>query len=175
MARRSAFGSVLSPTLWERGTEPPPCGRGRGCGSVRAQAHIPAAALHGRTSNTIFGDELVHGHQAGSDLDQITHFSVTTDLRNRHRILQFRGINADKKLRFSNGPGDVKSPGAADSRFSKCRRSWLVPFAREILSNGKRFNICSHVSPAGYLLLSVVSAKAASMMPVRKGSGEQNL
>ena len=27
------------------------------------------------------------------------------------------------KLCFSNGPGDVKSPGAAYSRFSKCRRS----------------------------------------------------
>ena len=37
---------------------------------------------------------------------------------------------------------------------------------------GSGCNICSHVSPAGYLLLSVVSAKAASMMPVRKGSGE---
>jgi hypothetical protein len=28
-----------------------------------------------------------------------------------------------KNSGFSNGPGDVKSPGAADCRFSKCQRS----------------------------------------------------
>jgi hypothetical protein len=42
-----------------------------------------------------------------------------------------------QKMGFSNGPGDVKSPGAASSRFSKCRRSSVVSSAKEIWSIGQ--------------------------------------
>jgi hypothetical protein len=40
---------------------------------------------------------------------------------------------------------------------------------------GSGCNICSQVSPAGYLLLSVVSAKAASMMRLERGVVRQSM
>jgi hypothetical protein len=96
--------------------------------------------------------------------------------RKRHRLR--KGVHVIAKdlanKRFSNGPGDVNSPGAAHSRFSKCRRSWLVPLKRDL------------VDWAGYTLLPCLasrvtcfspwsSAKACQHDAIRRGSGEHYL
>jgi MmgE/PrpD C-terminal domain len=47
----------------------------------------------------------------------------------------------------SNGPGDVKSPGAADCRFNKCQRSWLVPLCKNRSHPlGQWLQRCSQIS-----------------------------
>jgi len=72
------------------------------------------------------------------------------------------------------GPGVVKSPGAADSRFSKCRRSWLVLCKRDLVDWAGLAH-CSHVSPAGLLASLRDQRKGCQHDAIRRGSGEHYL
>jgi hypothetical protein len=71
------------------------------------------------------------------------------------------------KLGFSNGPGNVKSPGAAYSRLASVDGHRSFPLQERSCPLGQWSQHCSHVSPAGYLLLSVVSAKGCQHDAVR--------
>src|SRR5215470_16697607 len=77
---------------------------------------------------------------------------------------------------FSNGPGDVKGlPVRQTPDSASVDGHSSFPLRERSCPMGRGCNVCSQVSPAGYLLLSVVSAKVnASMMRLERGVVRQS-
>jgi hypothetical protein len=86
-------------------------------------------------------------------------------------ITRFRRIDSDESFASLMGPVMSSLPVRQTPGSASVDGHSSFPLRERSCPMGSGCNICSQVSPAGYLLLSVVSAKAASMMRLER-SGE---